>query len=80
MTTYAQRVGLVDRRDYNATITIGCDAKTKTFRGRVTPKRIDVAGSLYKRDTGRKIGAYHPSMTAWRVISYQIDGEPTVLL
>lgn len=69
----------------NATVTvkknIGRNGSTLlTRRGRVTPKRIEVYGRMYRRDNGRPVGKTHPSMTFIRVIAYLVDGEELVTI
>lgn len=70
----------------NGTITyevdVGRSGKTiRTTRGRITPKRVSITTRTWDRSSGKMIGPYYPGMMkTMRLVSYQIDGEPVVIV
>ena len=67
----------------NATVEVaigqGSKRVVRTMRARITPKRVITATRTW--DTlGKRVSAYRVGMMPMRLLSHQMDGQPTVVL
>lgn len=52
---------------------------THTVRGVITPKRVKTATRTWNHE-GLRVSAYHSGMRTFRLLSFQVDGEPPVVI